>query len=156
MAVLRRPSTNYVPGAGIAIAKADNPGLDAVDVTIRELRELMAVWAGPVPTVAGPGLEFTVPQVRGVSVTFALSRLFTRLSVLPAGTTTFRIEKSAGGGAFSAAASWSLSHTTTDWEKSTTSFSGATVSSGDIVRLYFVAVNGNGGQYQVQLEGDES
>lgn len=31
---ITRPGTNYIPGAGIAIGLADNPGLNAADVTI--------------------------------------------------------------------------------------------------------------------------
>ena len=153
MAVIRRPNTNYIPGAGIAIVKADNSGLDAVDVTIRHLLTLYAMWSGPVPTVTGAGLEFTVPFYRGSSVTFPMSRMFSRLSVLPSGTTSFRVEKSSGGGAFSASTVGTTSHTTSDYEKTNTSLTGS-VNSGDLVRVYFTAVAGMGGQYQVELEAD--
>lgn len=153
MAIIRRPNTNYKGGTGTKIAKADNSGLDAVDITISHLGTLYAVWAGPLPTVTGAGLEFTVPTYRGSSVTFPMSKMFSRLSVLPAGTTSFRVEKSSGGGAFSASTVGTTSHTTTDYEKTNSSLTGS-VSSGDLVRVYFTAVAGMGGQYQVQLEGD--
>jgi hypothetical protein len=156
MAIIRRPNTNYIAGTGIAVVKADNPGLDAVDVTISQAsttREVTAVWVGPLPTVTGPGLEVTVPLFEGASLTFTLERMFTRLSVLPVGTTTFRMEKSVGGGLFVPVTVASSSHTTSDYEKTVTSFSSSTVTSGDILRLYYVAVAGSGGLYQVQLQG---
>lgn len=157
MAIIRRPNTNYIAGAGITIAKADNPSLDAVDVTITgsPKSELLAVWAGPLPTITGAGLEFTVPRYRGAVIVFPLARAFSRLSVLPVGSCSFRIERSVGGGLFVATAVVTLTHTTSDYEKTNTSLAGS-VTSGDIVRLVFVAVNGSGGQYQVHLQGDEA
>jgi hypothetical protein len=160
MAVIRRPSTNYIPGAGISIVKADNPGLDAVDVTITNTvtvpkRMLLAEWVGPLPTTTGPGLEFTVPTARGVTITFPLTKLYSRLNVLPAGTTSFRWERSTGGSAFTAITVGTTSHTTSDYEKTNSSPTGSVVS-GDVVRLYFTAVNGRGGLFYASLQGDET
>ncbi len=155
MTIIRRPNTNYIPGLATAIAKADNSGLDAVDVTIRNLRTLLVCWSGPLPTVTGQGLVARVPTLFGSTVTFNLTRMFSRLEVLPITTTSFRTEKSSGGGVFSASTIATLSHSSSDYEKSNTALTG-TVQSGDLVRIYFPTLNGNGGTYLVELQGDMS
>ncbi len=157
MAIIRRPNTNYIPGTNISIAKADNSSLDAVDVTISATSpkaSLLAEWSGPLPTITGPGLQFVVPTFAGTSRTFNLSKMISRLSILPVGTTSFRTEKSSGGGAFSATSIATLSHTTSDYEKSNTSLTG-TIASGQLVRIYFAALAGSGGLYSVQLQAEE-
>lgn len=150
-----RPGINFIAVAPVQIVTADNVGLNATDVTIStnaSIPFLNACWSGVLPTLAGPGLELSIPKVNGAAMTFDLLVMFSRLSVLPIGSTTFRCEKSAGGSAFSASTIASLTHTTTDYEKKNEALTG-TVTSGDVLRLYFVTMAGSGGTYNVLLEG---
>ncbi len=152
-----RPGLNFIGTAPISVAIADNPGLAATDITISTSSTaaavLNAVWAGVMPTVTGAGLEISIPKVSGASMTFDLQVMFSRLSVLPISSTQFRIEKSSGGGAFSPTTVDSLTHTTSDYEKTKTLT--GTLSSGDLLRLYVVSVGGSGGSYSVMIEGTE-
>jgi hypothetical protein len=148
------------PTAALALSKLAGYPADASEVPLGDgswgkapITSPIAEWAGPLPTKTGPGLVFRVPFVRGVSATFTLSRIFSRLEVLPAGSVVFRVEKSSGGGAFTPTTIATLTHTTSDYEKSNTSLSG-TVQSGDLVRIFFVTMNGRGGAYQIQLQAE--
>lgn len=157
MAIIRRPNTNYISGTGLTIVKADNAGLDAVDVTFTLSSpngRLVATWAGRMPTITGAGFELVIPYLNGASATWTLKSMKSRLSILPVGTTSFRTEKSAGGGAFSASPTTiaTLTHTTSDYEKANTALA-LSVTTGDLIRIYFPAVAGSGGTFCVELEG---
>jgi hypothetical protein len=154
-----RAALNFkAAGSGLSVAIADNPSLGpagATDITYTSLAlppSFIAEWAGPLPTVTGPGLELLLPTVNGAPMTFDVKAIYSRLSVLPVGSTAFRVEKSAGGGAFSASTIATLTHTTSDYEKSNTALTG-TLTSGDLLRIYFATMAGSGGTYLVQLLG---
>jgi hypothetical protein len=151
---LRRPNLNFKSGRNTTASIVDNSTLDAVDVTYDAIaRELLITWSGRTPTVAGAGLEAFVPVFGG---TFTLISAKSRLSILPVGSTAFRIEKSAGGSsAFSAATVTTLTHTTSDYEKTDLALSG-TVAAGSLLRIYFATMNPSGGTFQVQLRATEA
>lgn len=153
---LRRPNLNFKDGTGTTAVTADNPALNAVDVTINATvshRELLITWTGKAPTTTGPGLEVFVPTFAGIC---DLASAKSRLNVLPSGSCQFRIEKSAGGAGFSGSPTTvtTLTHTTSDWEKTAVGLTG-TVVAGDLLRIYFAAMSPSGGTYQVQLRATE-
>lgn len=152
MSLTGRRNLNFIEGAGIGIALADDPLLDAIDITVDAPAPLVACWAGPVPNLSGVGIVLRVPKIGSDSVTFNLKTLFSRLEALPSsGGVQFTVEKSVGGAAFSAVSVGSNTHGTTDQELEDTGLTG-TIASGDLVRLNFVNVSGgNGGTYCVEL-----
>jgi hypothetical protein len=138
-----------VLGAGLT-------GTDNLDGSIEVTADadLVGGWFGPLPSLTGAGLVCRVPYAGAAAATFNLTRIFTRLEQLPSGDVTFRLEKSAGGNsAFAAVSVGSLTHNSSQYERENAALS-ATVTSGDLLRIYFVAVaNGNGGAYELQVQG---
>lgn len=114
-------------------------------------------WVGPYPLVVLTGAVWKVPLVDGAATTFDLTRLLLRLESPGTGTTTVRVEKSSGGDvAFSPTTVGTLSLTGgSDYEVSTSSSLGS-VSSGDLLRIVWVAVGTNARGYLVHLEGVEA
>jgi hypothetical protein len=115
-------------------------------------KEFIATWAGTIPAVAGHFFTWRVPKVDGVDKTFDLESLFARVEELPAGVVQFRVDKSPGGGAFTPTTVDSVS-LSGEYEEENTSVS-STVTSGQLLRLWFVQVGGEG-QFHVQLSGSE-
>lgn len=117
-------------------------------------KQVLATWGGTLPATTGTGQVWRVPYASdGSSYTFSLVRAFARLDDPVGGTVTFRIEKSAGGGAFSPTTVTTLTIAAGDYDDEDTSFT-VSVTSGDLLRIAFVAVSGTP-IYSVQLIGSE-
>jgi hypothetical protein len=119
-------------------------------------RQFGAGWTGPYPLNILTGAVWKVPRIDGAAMTFDLTRMLFRLESPGTTTTTVRVEKSAGGGVFSATPTTvgTLTLTAGSYETSTASGLG-TVTSGDLLRIVWVAVGTNARGYLVQIEGAE-
>jgi hypothetical protein len=97
-----------------------------------------------------------VPEVAGVSKTFNLDKAILRLEDSPdSGTYSFVIEKSAGGGEFSATTVTTLSLTTGQNEVAVSTSLGS-VTTGNLIRIRVSAMGVGGDTWSVQLEGTMS
>lgn len=151
---VRESGLNFLPTDKLEISIADNPGLSAVDVTARVRYTLTAVWAGPLPTTAAPGIELVIPKIHGSAITWTVARMTSRVSILHGDTVVFKTQKSAGGGVFSATDIQTTTHTTSDYEKAATA--SGTLDSGQLLRINFLTIPAgdlhHGGTYCVELE----
>jgi hypothetical protein len=66
VAILRRPNTNYIPGRSIAITKADDPALDAVDVTISGTAPVLFNGSGPPSSGLGANGDYYLDRATGL------------------------------------------------------------------------------------------
>lgn len=110
-------------------------------------RDLFCNWQYNLPpTVVGQfGGMWQVPYDGASSLVFNLTRAYFRLEVAPTVAYTVTIDKSAPGGAFSGVVVATLTVTAGTHEVTVTSFGGATVSSGDLVAVFFTAIGSVGG-----------
>jgi hypothetical protein len=132
---------------------ADDAG-DAVDALVIEPPHLEVFWQGPTaPTAVGAfGGVWRVPYLDGASVTFTLDRAVFRFETVPTTAYTLRVEKSAGGSSFSATTVASATIAIAAYEATVTAALG-TVDSGQLLRVYCVAVGAGAASYSIQLEG---
>jgi hypothetical protein len=117
-------------------------------------RQLVALWEGLLPIAAESGPVWRIPRIAGSSVTFNLTSAFARIENPGAGATTVLIERSPGGGAFTATAIATLMIAASSYEDTDTPT--ATVTSGELVRIRWTALGAaDPSLYTVQLEGTE-
>lgn len=133
---------------------------DAGAPGVTPTRQFLANWQGTVPSVLGNGVVLVVPKVEGASATFDLSYAKARVELLPTGAgTSFVIEKSAGGGAFSGSPTTVsvLTVAAGTYEVEDTGVS-ASVSTGDLLRIRYASLGGLGGatSYAVFVEGSQA
>lgn len=116
--------------------------------------QLYMIWQGnEVPTGIGTvGGVWIVPQLDGFDHTFNIIRTRFRCETAPTtGPVSVTIEKSAGGGAFSASTLDSLSLGTGVYED--TNVISVQVNSGQVCRVNFTAVGAGAAVYTVEMEG---
>ena len=117
---------------------------------------ILGSWQGTMPATLGTGVEVRVPKLRGSSVTWQLAEAWARVTIPDAGLAPiFRIEKSAGGGAFSASTVSTLTIAAGSYE-TTDSGVATTVTSGDLLRITFLALGSSATAYTVQLAGTQT
>lgn len=145
-----------IPGVmGMAGLDADDPEIPVWLPGKDAVKGLFAIWeAGTFPTATGQtGGIWRVPYVNGVSKTFNIDRITFRVeTAVVSGTYTVSVEKSPGGGAFSATVIQALSLTSAAVETSATSSLGQ-VTSGQLLRINFTSFGVGAASYTVQLEG---
>jgi len=113
-------------------------------------------WQGAtIPGATGTaGGVWIVPQVDGVDVTFNITQTRFRCETAPTtGPTTVVIEKSNGGGAFSASTVDTLTLGTGVYQDDNTP--GGTITSGQVARVNFTALGAGAAVYTVELIGKE-
>ena len=123
---------------------------------------LSIIWQGDaLPAALGPaGGVWRVPYINGVSKTYNMQRLVLRLEV-PAPstvsnpTTTVKVQYSAGGGAFSGTDIATLTAGAGVYEHVITTSLG-TLTSGQLVRLYWTSIGVGPNVWTVHFEGRES
>lgn len=94
-----------------------------------------------------------VPEVAGVSTTFDVSLCFVRNEVrCSSGTYTILFQKSAAGGAFSATTIATLTLTSADYEDTETGTGMGTITSGNLLRVYYSTVGTGGTTVNLELE----
>lgn len=113
---------------------------------------LLANWAGVLPSIAGPGVVFRVPELTGASHTWTISKCTARIETVQVGSVVFLVEKSAGGGAFSATTVATLTIAAAAREVSVTGLS-VSVTTGDLLRIKFSVIGSTGSLYSVEAEG---
>lgn len=114
---------------------------------------LLVAWGGGMPPVAGgAGATWRVPEVDGASVTFTLQSLFARVET-PGSGTSFRVEVSPAGGAFSPTTVATVTIAAAAHEATVTVFPTPTITTGQLLRIVYV-VTGTTGIYTVELEGE--
>lgn len=116
----------------------------------------IALWFGAsFPLGVGPsGGVWRVPYLEGASVTVTFTRAFFRVETPgSSGTYTAVIEKSNGGGAFTATAVATMNLVAADREDEDVTGLG-TATSGQLLRVNFTALGIGASTYTVQLEGD--
>lgn len=141
-----RHGSNHSPGGSDPI-----PGIG--DTT----KQVLAVWGGALPIATGNGQVWTVPNdTNGDPHTFTLARAYARIEDLGAEDIVFRIEKSPGGGVFTATTVTTLTIAAGDYDVTDTTFS-VSITSGNLVRIVFVDVGDLAGEtiYHVELLGSE-
>jgi hypothetical protein len=147
---------NFVDGTGYVWDLADGATItDVLDIALvlsSTSGEANAMWAGRLPLGTGIGPEITIPYAHdGTSRTFTCARAFARVPDPYAADLTFVIEKSAGGGAFSASTVATVTILTGNRERTVTGLTDALVS-GSIIRPHFTAV-GPVSYFELQLTG---
>jgi hypothetical protein len=113
---------------------------------------IIATWAGTMPSAAGPGVVWIVPDIAGVSGSFTLQSITARLETPGSSATSFTVQTSAGGGAFSASTVGSVTVPAGSYEATTSSLS-VGVDSGDLLRILFVGLGSPASLYSVEVEG---
>jgi hypothetical protein len=118
-------------------------------------RSLVAVWAGTLPAVVGPGLVYRVPYLGdGTATTFQLRRAYARMETPLAALSTFQLQSSPGGdGAFTATTFTALTVVAGDREQENI-LTPVTVHSGDLLRIVYAALGGST-TFHVELTGGE-
>jgi hypothetical protein len=131
--------------AGTGIDKSYNDAGDALTLSVKRSFYAQLVESDPTSTGAHT-FEFVVPYSPAdgtTSITWNFRRVEVRVRTAGTGTMTFQLEKSTASGAFSATnvLTSALSLTSGNYEANTTSFSVATVASGNKLRVNFSAVS---------------
>lgn len=119
----------------------------------------MAIWNGTfTPRSVGPaGGVWRVPYVDGVSKTFDLDRATFRVETAPiadSASYSVKIQKSNGGGAFSATDIVTLTIAAAAFENAVTTALG-TIDSGQLLRVNWTALGVGAETFEIQLEGTE-
>jgi hypothetical protein len=119
--------------------------------------ELEALWWGNTPPLAvgAAGGVWTVPFIDGASVSWTLARAKFRLeSASTTGGYTIKLQRSAAGGVFVPTDVVTLALAVGANEVvSTGPFGIATVTSGDLLRVFWSVIGANAQNFTVQLEG---
>jgi hypothetical protein len=151
--------TTLSAGSGVDIANG------AGSITIRQKRPLYLTFcAGFTP--AASGVDTVVlripdsPADGSTSISYNVRELFIRVETASAGTSSVHVQYYTGSGAFSSTGNLmttALSITGgSTYEASTTTFSQATLSSGNKVRLNFTALDGTHTNFFIQLLLEEN
>lgn len=114
---------------------------------------------GFTPSGTGADKVFKVPRVNGASVTFNVRRLFWRVETPSAGSSSIRVEKYTGTGAFSATNMMTGGDLTltggSTYQATHTTFSTTQLTSDDKVRINVVTLDGTHADWLVELELEE-
>ena len=146
-------------GSGVAVTNG------AGSIAIRQKRPLYLTFcAGFTPSASGvDSAVLRIPDSPAdgtTGLTYNVRELFIRVETASAGTSSVQVEYYTGTGAFSAtgnmmASALSITGAST-YESSTTTFSQATLSSGNKVRLNFTALDGTHTNFFIQLLLEEN
>lgn len=157
--------------AGVGIGITNGSG----SITLKSPRiHNIVMAAGFNPTTGADTAVFRIPEnpTNGTSsITYTLRNFFVRVETPSSGTSQIKVEKSSGGGAFSTSPTQLLSSGgsgtstvtsnaiqitgSTSYEFYTTSFA-TTVSTGDLIRLNFSAVDSTHANFNINLLMEES
>ena len=151
--------TTLSAGSGVDIANG------AGSITIRQKRPLYLTFcAGFTP--AASGVDTVVlripdsPSDGSTSISYNVRELFIRVETASAGTSSVHVQYYTGSGAFSSTGNLMTSALSitggSTYEASTTTFSQATLSSGNKVRLNFTALDGTHTNFFIQLLLEEN
>jgi hypothetical protein len=115
-----------------------------------------AGWSGPFPQNILDGAVWKVPKVEGSDMTFDLVRLLFRLETPGTTSTTVRVEKSSSGNAvFSASTVGTITANSGVYEPTPVTAALGSVTSGDELRIVWVARGTGARGYLVAVEGTE-
>jgi collagen type I/II/III/V/XI/XXIV/XXVII alpha len=115
------------------------------------LVHILATWQGIVPSAAGVGAVWRVPYIAGLAITFALSRAYARVETPSASSTVVRLERSPAG----VFVPTTITDITIAASEAEIVSALGTVSSGQLLRINWLAIGAAGSVYTIELEGGQ-